>query len=186
MPKLNKRQIIILAVMAVAVIYGAYDFLKPSAKKGVAPLSSGTKATSSSAPAAAGTQAASLSAAMDAAGSISRDPSARANAYIISRVATEWRGDPFYSGKIPLAELHRDSTRAGATGGTEKKADIAYTGYMQAGKKQVAVINGNDYEVGDLLPQGYILKGISPTKVILEDRRDGTVFEVLLQDFLPD
>lgn len=189
MPKLNKRQIIILAVTAAVAIFAAYDFLKPSAKKGRTALSSGTTAGTAAGTAASvspGSQATAINAAMDAAGSMSRDPSARADAHIISRVAAAWRGDPFYAGKIPLAELHRDSAGAGAAGTAEKKTDITYTGYMQAGKRQVAVISGNDYEIGDLLPQGYILKGITPAKVILEDRRDGTVFEVLLQDFLPD
>lgn len=172
MPKLNKRQIIILAVTAAAMIYGAYDFLKPSAKKGVAALS--------------GTKTADMSSVLDAAGSLSRDPSAKADAHIISRAGMDWRGDPFYAGQIPLAELHRDSAKAGAPGGTEKKADIAYTGYMKAGNRQIAVISGNDYEAGDLLPQGYVLRSVSPAKVVLEDRRDGTVFEVFLQDFLPD
>lgn len=179
MPKLDKRQIIILAVTAVVVIYGAYDWLKPSAKK------SSSTAVSSAVP--PGAKMADTSAILDSAGSLSRDPSAKADAHIISRVGMDWRGDPFYAGKIPLAELASDSAKAGAPGGTEKKADIVYTGYMKAGNRQVAVLNGNEYETGDtLMPQGYILRSISPSKVVLEDRRDGTVFEVFLQDFLPD
>jgi hypothetical protein len=178
MPKLNKRQIIILAVTVVVAIYGAYDWLKPPAKKSVAALSS---AASPSA------KTADSNTLLDVAGSLSRDPSAKADAYIIKRVGTDWRGDPFYAGRIPLAELSRSSARAGAPGGTEKKADIAYTGYMKAGNRLIAIINGNEYETGEtLMPQGYILRGISPTKVVIEDRRDGTVFEVFLQDFLPD
>jgi hypothetical protein len=130
MPKLDKRQIIILAVMAAVVIYGAYEFLKPSAKKSGAALSgTGTAVTSVSV---SGAKTADMSAVMDAAGSLSRDPSAKADAHIISRAGMEWRGDPFYAGKIPLAELARDPAKAGAPGGAEKKADIAYTGYMVA------------------------------------------------------
>jgi hypothetical protein len=177
MPKLNKRQIIILAVTAVVLIYGAYDWLKPSAKKSGLALS-GAK-TAEKTP--------DISTVLDAAGSLSRDPSAKADARIISRVGMEWRGDPFYAGRIPLAELFKDSAKAGSPGGTEKKTAVVYTGYMKAGNRQLAVINGNEYEAGETLaPQGYVLRSISPTKIVLEDRRDGTVFEVFLQDFLPD
>jgi hypothetical protein len=187
MPKLTKRQIIILAVTAAVVIYGAYDWFKPSAKKSGATLSAGAKTATVGATLSAGAKTPDTSAALDAAGSLSRDPSAKVDAHIISRVGMDWRGDPFYAGKIPLAELFKDSVKAGSPGGTEKKADVVYTGYMKAGNRQVAVINGNEYETGETLaPQGYILRGIFPTKVVLEDRRDGTVFEVFLQDFLPD
>jgi len=187
MPKLDKRQIIILAVTAVVVLYGAYELLKPSAKKGGATLSAGAKTANVGTTLSSGAKTPDISTVLDAAGSLSRDPSAKADAHIISRVGMDWRGDPFYAGRIPLAELFKDSAKAGSPGGTEKKADVVYTGYMKAGNRQLAVINGNEYEAGETLaPQGYVLRSISPTKVVLEDRRDGTVFEVFLQDFLPD
>jgi hypothetical protein len=187
MPKLDKRQIIILAVTAVVVLYGAYELLKPSAKKGGAPLSPGVKTASVGAPLSSGVKAPVTSAVMDATGSLSRDTSAKADAHIISRVAMDWRGDPFYAGRIPLAELFKDSAKAGAPGGMEKKADVIYMGYLKAGNREFAVINGIEYEAGDpVKDKPYVLKRIHPSKVVIQDRRDGTVFEVFLQDFLPD
>ncbi len=200
MPKLDKRQIIILAVTAVVVLYGAYDFLKPSAKKTGAPLSSGAKTANVGTTQASGAKTANVgttplsvakapdtSAVLDAAGSLGRDPSAKVDAHIISRVGMDWRGDPFYAGRIPLAELFKDSAKAGAPGGTEKKADVVYMGYLKAGNREFAVINGIEYEAGDpVKDKPYVLKRIHPSKIVVEDRRDGTVFEVFLQDFLPD
>jgi len=172
MPKLSKRQIIILLVIAAVLAYGVYDWHARSAKKG-ASIPSDAKTISQQA--------------LMEASAIPVNPASKMNDYIVRRAEMKWPGDPFYAGNIPLANLTGDTMKSGAGAETEKKADIHYTGYMMAGNKKMAIINGVEYETGEPLEgQGYVLKGIFPSKVIIEDRRDGRVFEVFLQDFLPD
>ena len=51
---------------------------------------------------------------------------------------------------------------------TEPDSEIRYTGYVEMGNVRLAIINGNEYETGDRLEQGgYIVKSISPTRVML-------------------
>ncbi len=172
MPKLAKRQVIILLVMVVAVIYGVYDWYARAMKK-AAPIP---------------TDARSISQALQDASALSgKNPASKAETYLIRRAEMNWPRDPFYTGDMRLASLPGDPAKAGAGAGSDKKADFRYTGYRMAGKRQLAIINGVEYETGDPLEvQGYVLKGISPSKVIIEDRHEGRVFEVFLQDFLPD
>jgi hypothetical protein len=173
MPKLSKSQMIILIAMVASIAYGGYDWYgRLSKKRNIQPASAA--------------QAQSLKTIMESAAPLGgQDAASKINAYIIRRAEMKWHGDPFYSGKIPLAEMFRGEAKTGA--GTDKKPDIRYTGYMRAGNKQLAVLNGIEYETGEALEgQKYILKKILPAKVIIEDRRDGTVFEVFLQDFLAD
>lgn len=51
-----------------------------------------------------------------------------------------------------------------------RPADFSYTGYLDAGSRRLAIINGIEYMVGDQLDSGsLVVKSIDPEKVVLED-----------------
>lgn len=101
-----------------------------------------------------------------------------AEAYIITQAETEWTKDPFFEGKV--------SWKPGS-GGTviqAEKVEFSYTGYIELGKKRLAVINGLDYQigeslVGESLESGeYIVQNIYPDRVVIKPRGKGNVITV--------
>ena len=45
---------------------------------------------------------------------------------------------------------------------------MLYTGYLRMGDKRLAIINGMEYEAGDILePDGFIIRSISPRRVVI-------------------
>jgi hypothetical protein len=50
----------------------------------------------------------------------------------------------------------------------EEKPDLHYSGYLQLGAKRMAIINGMEYEEGEMLPaSGYFIRSISPKSVVV-------------------
>ncbi len=101
-----------------------------------------------------------------------------AEAYIIAQAKTEWTKDPFFEGKV--------SWKPGS-GGTEiqaAKVEFSYTGYIELGKKRLAVINGLDYQigeslVGESLESGeYIVQNIYPDRVVIKPKGKGKAITV--------
>ncbi|MDP2863995.1 MAG: hypothetical protein Q8N95_14490, partial [Desulfobacterales bacterium] len=86
MPKLTRQQIIIISIMVVAILYGAYDFF----------IVPGTKSVSFD----AGKKPAELAAfAADVTANMTKGSLSTADAYAINRAETEWTRDPFYEKK---------------------------------------------------------------------------------------
>jgi hypothetical protein len=164
MPKLNKRQIIILVLMACAVLYAVYElFFAGSAKNSTATIQKSAVSMDSSA----------------AVPSIN-EPLAAVNAYIITRAEADWPRNPFIE-----RNAYKDWTaREGAAAGTTVAAvKIIYSGYLDAGAKKMAIINGLEYSPGEKLEmEGYVLKEIRPSKVIISNRNTGSELEVFIQE----
>jgi len=94
--------------------------------------------------------------------------SARAEAYIALRTEEEWTDDPFSASNMSA------SKRTGKAVRSMREGDFVYSGYLEIGKKKVAIINGMDYQVGDELEMsGYKVKRISSSSVVVVDKRGG-------------
>lgn len=169
MPKLTKRQWIILSVMVAAILYGAYDFLLAPKQK-----SSATDVKAKLAQ--LGTFMADVTVSM-AGGALSA-----ADAYIVSRAETEWKRDPFYEKKSFREWMNlKNPMKAGVS--SIGKANFVYSGYLNLDNKRIAIVNDVEYGAGDTLETGgFVLKQIYPDRVVIVNERDGTKFEVLLQD----
>ena len=100
--------------------------------------------------------------------------------YGIRRMEAPWPRDPFYDRRA-YSELMK-------TKETVKEAapavNFVYTGYMEFGGRQIAIINGLEYMEGEALDEpGYILSSISPARVIVTNKTDARVkIAVPLQD----
>jgi hypothetical protein len=47
-------------------------------------------------------------------------------------------------------------------------SEAIYTGFLRMGEKKLAIINGMEYEAGDILePDGFIIRSISPSRVVI-------------------
>ncbi len=88
----------------------------------------------------------------------------------------ETAGEPAAANPFADADLSPGSTRS-TTGATE----FVYSGYIQAGSRAVAIINGQEYGEGDLLLTGdHFVERILKDKVLLRSKEKGDTNEVFL------
>ncbi len=168
MSKLNRRQIIILFVMVVAVFYGAYELLiAPRTKQDVVDI---------------GKKSVELDTFINEISTyIPKGSHATSDSYMIKRAESHWMRDPFYERKS-YREWVKVKEPAKAGSGAQKVI-FDYSGYVNIKDKKIAVINGVEYESGDTLEiEGYILKGIYQNKVVIENMKSRSQFDVLLQE----
>ena len=169
MRKLEKREIVILAITALAILYGVFNFLLGKSVQKPA-VSSTLQAEEFK------NLVGEITTAMSV-GTLSVG-----EAYGISRAEAEWQHDPFYEKKTYREMLSYKET---AKAGKEVKEKIAfnYTGYMEYGGRKVAIINSIEYSEGEKLETpGYVLKAIFPGKVIIENALEKTNIEAFIQD----
>jgi hypothetical protein len=166
MAKLEKRQMIILAVMVIAILYGAYELLW--AKKKGAPVDLAQKTSDLK------TFVTGLSTGIGT----ERD----ATALIFSRAEKEWTQDPFLDSRQHLAWT-QSRAQAQTSLGADKKIEFVYSGYLGLGKKSMAVINGMEYKEGESLDiAGFVLRSVSPARVVIENRGTGATLNIPMQD----
>jgi len=110
---------------------------------------------------------------------LTQDDTLKADTYILTQAATEWRQKPFLVSEKPI---EADGSPASTAESTET-IPFRYTGYLEAGDKKLAVINGMEYEVGEgLAPGGYVVKDISLAQVIVEKSDDRTAIMLPLDE----
>ena len=157
MNKIGKREKIILALMVVAVLYGAYAlFLEPSAQKSKPAKKPAVSRTQEM------TQLDTLVTTVAVALKESKQSSL--DAYIMNNAQKAWVSDPFYVGSSTKDEKKEKTADEGP--------NLKYTGYIDhEGGVRLAIINGVDYRVGEALEvPGYRLVSIAPSKVDIEDQ----------------
>jgi type II secretory pathway component PulC len=167
MAKLEKRQMIILGVMVIVILFGAYSLLsgkKKAAPVGLAQRTADLKTFVAGLTTGAGT---------------GKD----ATALIFSRAEKEWTQDPFLDIKSQNAWAQARIAPQAAAGAIEKKIDFVYSGYLGSGKRSMAVINGMEYKPGEALEvTGFVLRSISPARVVIENRGTGALLNIPMQD----
>jgi hypothetical protein len=168
MKKLSKQQMIILAVMLIAIIYGMYDFLLSKPKKTIINNPAGNSAELSS------------FISEFTAGNVKDLPN-KLDIYIVSRAEAKWAGNPFSDTKLYTS--WKITTEPAAPVAAVQKNIFSYTGYMEGGARKIAIINGTEYRVGEALDiQGYAVKAIYPSRVVILNKRDKKTINVPLQE----
>lgn len=101
---------------------------------------------------------------IDAAQNIAREDFSEIYTYIIARASAEWTREPFLKSELPLkSKIVVDYAEA-----STHKVDFIYSGYLETVDKSLAIINGIEYETGEVLDQTeYIVRNISPTGVTI-------------------
>ena len=167
MEKLNKRQIIIMAVMGVFVLYGAYEFIFAGpARKAATEVKSDSVEIK--------TLVSGLT------NELTKDSSTGTDAYVIGRAEANWQKSPFLD-RSSYKELTAREATAGKNGAAVK---IIYSGYVESGMKKMAIINGLEYNAGEKLEEmeGYVLKEITKSKVIISNKNTGSQVEIPIQE----
>lgn len=101
---------------------------------------------------------------IDAAQNIAREDFSEIYAYIIARASAEWEREPFLKSESSLkSEIVIDHAEA-----STQKVDFIYSGYLEMVDKRLAIINGIEYEAGEVLDRTeYIIRKISPAGVTI-------------------
>jgi len=163
MAKLNKRQIIILVIAALFILYAAYEYLISGP--------AGKKVETSSNTAEINTFVSGLQ------NDLVKNITAGVDVYIIKQAEADWQKNPFWE----RHSYKEWAAREGAAGVSASK--IIYSGYVDSGKKKMAIINGIEYSVGEKLEiEGYVLKSITPVKIKIANRNTGNELNISLQE----
>jgi hypothetical protein len=164
MKKLNTRQMIILAVTAIAVLYAGYELLiaGPAAKK----------AGKATAPVEEKAALAALTS------DIMSNKATAADVYVAQRAEAQWNKNPFWDKASYRAFAQKEEVK-----GAPQGPKIVYSGYVETGNKKMAIINGWEYEAGQPLEmEGYLLKRVTPSRVLIINRTTGGETYVPIQE----
>jgi hypothetical protein len=102
---------------------------------------------------------------------------AAADAYVSEIAETQWGKNPFWD-----ATSYREFVGKGATN-VKAGPSIVYSGYVDTGQKKMAIINGWEYEAGQPLDvEGYLLKKVTPSRVLIVNRTTGGETYVTIQE----
>ena len=81
--------------------------------------------------------------------------------FLIKRAEANWKRDPFLSPGVPLKFVSDSEVEVSAQG-----LSFSYSGYLETADKKLAIINGVEYEAGEMLPEGgFIVRSISDKQV---------------------
>ena len=166
MANFKKREIIILVVAAVFVLYAGYEYLiaGPANKKNITSASTDSVKIN--------TFVSGLT------NDLMRDKIADLDAYVVRRMEADWGKNPFWKKDSYRAWAAREGAASGSA-----LAKIIYSGYVDSGKNKMAVINGFEYRLGEELEiEGYVLNKIMPSKVLLFNKNTGNKEEIPLQE----
>jgi len=102
--------------------------------------------------------------------------------YIIARAEADWKKNPFLDRNSSSYKEWASVQRAAASG-SGSAAKIIYSGYVDAGKTKIAIIDGLEYQAGEQLEmEGYVLKQITPSIVLIVNKNTGIEVEIPIQE----
>ena len=146
---MTTREKIIVGFMVVAIAYGVYTVFFSAPRE--ASISSGHKETDT------------LDSFVNKIAKQSKTGLSKEQTYILQKARTEWKQDPFVRIAPKMTREEKVNRQP-----LVLNSKILYTGFLEMGNKRLAIINGMEYEVGDILDQaGLVVKNISPSHVVV-------------------
>lgn len=168
---MNRREKIIVGLMALAVLYGAYEFLfagggkKPAALRTLSMPSADAVVT-------------------QVAAKISAADHRKQDSLLLATAAAELKRNPFSppADQNTAAERMKVEKKKRAQGENRMVAGrFVYSGYLEMGTRRFAVINGMEYTVGETIPpEGVVLRQIEPDAVLIGVPKTGETVRIEL------
>ena len=145
---MSKREKILVGLSLVAVIYGIYIWFLSSPQQAATAFGDND-------------QKALKAFILKVAEQTSRRLS-KSQAYVLGKAESQWKQDPLIQIEPKPPEEVEDRQEPVLT------SEAIYTGFLRMGEKKLAIINGMEYEAGDILePDGFIIRSISPSRVVI-------------------
>ena len=155
---MSKREKIILVVMALTLVYGAYAlFLENPAPGKPQPAAPESKFDTYNEFI---TRVAAL-----VKGGVSPEET-----YIIEKIPVKWTRDPFLNTKTEGGAFkpEKEKLTEARQEADDSTLDLVYSGFLTMGDRNLAIINGIEYEKGEKLPEGgRIVEQIYPNRVVI-------------------
>ena len=150
-----RREIIIIVLMIIAVLFGGYSFFFTSpSKTDIEEKGKGLEALNKFI--------------IDVVENLKKKDLSEADNYIIKQALAEWKKEPFVKPQLYVKLEEEEDSDQEEEVITAQELNLIYSGYLEAVDKQLAIINGMEYEVGEMLGQeGYFIKSIFPTRVVI-------------------
>ena len=164
MDRLKKREIIILVIAALFILYAGYEYLiaGPASKK----IKTSTESVNINTSITGITK------------DLGKDKITDFDAYVIRRMEADWGKNPFWK-----KDLYKEWGNREGVAKSGVLAKIIYSGYVDSGKNKMAIINGLEYRLGEELElEGYVLKQITPSSVLIFNKYTGNKEEIPLQE----
>ena len=164
MDRLKKREIIILVIAALFILYAGYEYLiaGPASKK----VKTSTESVNINTSITGITK------------DLGKDKITDFDAYVIRRMEADWGKNPFWK-----KDLYKEWGNREGVAKSGVLAKIIYSGYVDSGKNKMAIINGLEYRLGEELElEGYVLKQITPSSVLIFNKYTGNKEEIPLQE----
>lgn len=166
---MTSREKIIVGLMLLVVAFGAYELLL-APKPGGSPFKSAHEGLES------------LNAFIAKVATANQKGGlAESDAYIIKLAETAWERDPMLVISKKAAPKPVETVKPTEPPPT---VDLVYTGYMEMDDKALAIINGMEYETGDIIEPGALLiRRIYPNKIeVVATERGGKTFTIPLTE----
>ena len=145
---MSKREKILVGLMVLAVAYGCYVWFLPSTQQAATVKDDN--------------QQKALNAFIMKVAEKTTTGLSKNMAYVLQKAETKWERDPFVQIEPKVPEEKKESPQPVLT--IKKK----YTGFLEMGDNRLAIIDGMEYEAGDMLePGGYTIRSISPSRVVI-------------------
>lgn len=148
---MSTREKVIVGLMLLAIIYGAYTVFFSAPQEETASLNGSNKDLET------------LNLFISQISDKTNNGLTEAQVYALQKAQTNWEQDPMMTIEPKLTQEEIAARRP-----LVLKNQILYTGFLQMGDKRLAILNGIEYEIGDRLePDGLIVRNISPNHVVV-------------------
>ncbi len=166
---MSRREKVILIVMVLAIIGGAYSFFFSSSDTG----RMGQKR-----------EGGDLNRFVtDMADKLQKKDISKTYKYIIARAQAEWSKDPFLPSEAALTSKSEAEGNNDKGGVSARGLNFVYSGYINISNQKLAIINGMEYEIGENLEQdGYFVKSISPGQAVIGVKKGNNTIVLPLQE----
>lgn len=153
---MSKREKIILVIMALTVVYGFYALFLENPSAGIPKL------------AASGNKLDTFNKFITNIAALVKGGVSEEDTYIIDKIPVKWTKDPFLNTRKEVTfKPEKEKLNEAKKEATARELGIVYSGFLNMGNRNLAVINGNEYEKGEKLPgSGHIVEGIYPNRVV--------------------
>jgi hypothetical protein len=172
---MTKREKIIVGIMCLTVVYGAYDLLVYRKKpRNAAVRQMANPVTELKSFVAEVTQ------------KLINEKVSAEYSHIISQAGANWTKDPFIDSVEPLKKRKTIQPEDQKERVLPTRSGFIYTGYLKLGPIKMAVINGMEYSVGESLDvNGLYVKNISPHHVVIGKVHSPETIQLPLKELDP-
>ena len=153
---MSKREKIILVIMALTIVYGFYALFLENPSPGKPKL------------AASGNKLDTFNTFITNVAALVKGGVSEEETYIIDKIPVKWTKDPLLNtGKEVAFKPEKEKLDEVNKGKTAQELSIVYSGFLNMGNRNLAIINGIEFEKGEKLPaSGHIVEEIYPNRVV--------------------